>query len=158
MVNNSGTEVVPVEAAGGYVVKAVGDRIYVLMIFRRGCWDLPKGKIDPGETPAECAVREVAEETGAEDLAITRGAGMTVHKYRENGQSIIKTTWWFVMTTSSEEFTPETREQIEQVQWVDWDRARDIVGYENLRQHMDRLGSLVEEFKRELVKRDGATS
>src|SRR5436190_23606499 len=46
----------PVEAAGGLVYNENGD---VLMIFRKGKWDLPKGKLDDGEDIASCAVREV---------------------------------------------------------------------------------------------------
>lgn len=113
------------------------------MIFRRGVWDLPKGKIDPGETPAECALREVAEETGAEGLVILRGAGMTLHTYKENSQTIIKTTWWFIMSTKSDEFVPEAREQIEKVEWVPRHRAIEIVGYENLRQHLESLETVL---------------
>ena len=48
-------------AAGG-VVQNTNDEI--LMIFRRGKWDLPKGKLDEGETLEQCALREVKEETG----------------------------------------------------------------------------------------------
>lgn len=158
MVNNSDSELVPVEAAGGYVLRRVGERIYVLMIFRRGVWDLPKGKIDLGETPAQCAIREVAEETGAKGLTILRGAGMTLHKYLENDQPILKTTWWFAMTTSSDDFEPETREQIERVEWIEWEKAREIVGYENLRRHMDRFAYAIAELKSELNEEDGTGS
>ena len=42
----------------------VNDNDDLLFIYRRGKWDLPKGKIDPGESPEICAVREVKEETG----------------------------------------------------------------------------------------------
>ncbi len=50
-----------IQAAGGLVQNE--DKA-VLMMFRRGKWDLPKGKMDPGETPAQSALREVQEETG----------------------------------------------------------------------------------------------
>ena len=48
-------------AAGGLVFN---DKNELLMIFRRGKWDLPKGKLDEGEDIEDCAVREVKEETG----------------------------------------------------------------------------------------------
>jgi 8-oxo-dGTP pyrophosphatase MutT (NUDIX family) len=51
-----------IEAAGGMVLNTQGD---VLMIYRRGFWDLPKGKIDPGESTETCAIREVQEEDKA---------------------------------------------------------------------------------------------
>ena len=50
-----------IEAAGGLVVD---DAAKVLMIFRNGRWDLPKGKLEPGERIEDCAVREVSEECG----------------------------------------------------------------------------------------------
>ncbi len=48
-------------AAGGLVLNEKGE---VLFMFRKGKWDLPKGKLDPGETMDACALREVMEETG----------------------------------------------------------------------------------------------
>ena len=42
----------------------------LLMIFRRGKWDLPKGKLDKGETFERCAVREIEEETGFRNLKL----------------------------------------------------------------------------------------
>ena len=52
---------VKIIAAGGLVTNENNE---LLMIFRRGKWDLPKGKLDKGETIEECAIREVEEETG----------------------------------------------------------------------------------------------
>jgi 8-oxo-dGTP pyrophosphatase MutT (NUDIX family) len=50
-----------IKAGGGIVVNEQNE---VLLIYRRGKWDLPKGKLDDGETIEECALREVKEETG----------------------------------------------------------------------------------------------
>ena len=50
-----------IEAAGGIVKNKRGD---YLLIYRHDTWDLPKGKIDPGETPDEAALREVRENRG----------------------------------------------------------------------------------------------
>jgi len=136
---------IPIEAAGGYVVRNNGGVVELLLIFRRGVWDLPKGKTDFGETPAECALREVAEETGAEGLVILRGAGSTLHMYEEDGRRIVKTTWWFFMSTTSNHFVPEEREQIERVEWVAWPEACERVGYKNLLDHMAGLQSLLAE-------------
>ena len=61
-----------VEAAGGYVVRRTPKgNLKVLTIFRRGLWDLPKGKLDPGESPEKGAVREVSEEVGIKKKSIT---------------------------------------------------------------------------------------
>jgi 8-oxo-dGTP pyrophosphatase MutT (NUDIX family) len=55
-----------VRAAGGVPVRPGSDGIEVLVVHRAsyGDWTFPKGKCEPGETDEECALREVAEETG----------------------------------------------------------------------------------------------
>jgi len=56
-----------VVAAGGVVTNKKGK---VLFIYRNDKWDLPKGKLDKGETIEACAIREVEEETGVKGLKI----------------------------------------------------------------------------------------
>ena len=129
----------PVTAAGGYVVRRDGDEVLLLLIYRRGAWDLPKGKLDPGETVAECAVREVQEEVGIDELRIIGEAGTTVHGYPEDGRYLVKTTYWYFMETPERDFTPEEREGIEQVAWVPWAEAEGQLGYESLRRHTASL-------------------
>jgi len=51
------------------------------MIFRRGKWDLPKGKLDKGETLEQCAVREVREETGLKKIKLQSPLMTTYHTY-----------------------------------------------------------------------------
>jgi 8-oxo-dGTP pyrophosphatase MutT (NUDIX family) len=151
MTSSSTSDLTPIEAAGGLVLRRTERGTEVLMIHRRGVWDLPKGKPDRHETPAECARREVREETGAENLEIVRGAGMTLHTYEESGLRILKTTWWFIMTTSSTKFVPQATEQIERVDWVPWSEAREIVGYQNLRRHMEAIEPMIEGRDREVA-------
>ncbi|HEY0434268.1 MAG TPA: NUDIX domain-containing protein, partial [Chitinophagaceae bacterium] len=69
-----------VEAAGGLVRKADNS---ILMIFRRGRWDLPKGKLDEGESIENCAVREVGEETGLTAIRLIAPLCVTMHTYHE---------------------------------------------------------------------------
>ena len=54
-----------VQAAGGLVRNNKGK---MLFIFRKNKWDLPKGKVDKGETLENGAMREVEEETGVKKL------------------------------------------------------------------------------------------
>jgi len=132
-----------IEAAGGYVIRGDVPDIDLLMIFRRGKWDLPKGKFDAGETRAECALREVEEETGAEGLTILASAGSTKHGYVEKGRNVEKTTWWFLMHTTASSFMPQAEESIERVDWVPWAEARKRVGYESLRKHMKEVEKIL---------------
>ena len=104
-------------AAGGVVTNQKGD---VLMIYRYGRWDLPKGKQDPGETLSETALREVAEETGARGLQITGDQfATTYHTYRFQGNNVLKMTAWFHMTAEEGSLLkPQTEEGIEKTEWV----------------------------------------
>src|SRR5450755_2422165 len=76
-----------VKTGGGLVKNKAGE---VLLIFRRGKWDLPKGKLDDGETLEECAVREVREETGLKQVKIGKEINTTYHTYVEFGKHILK--------------------------------------------------------------------
>ncbi len=103
-------------AAGG-VVK--NEKNEVLMIFRLGSWDLPKGKIDEGESPEEAAVREIQEETGLNEVKLGELICYTYHTYDMKGKRILKKTWWYAMSTPEITLKPQTSEDIEQAIWVD---------------------------------------
>ena len=106
-----------IEAAGGLVLNQKDE---MLFIYRRGFWDLPKGKIDKGEDPPTAAVREVQEETGIQAVAITQTAGETWHSYKtKKGKRILKKTYWYLMETSETKLTPQKEEDIEIAEWID---------------------------------------
>ena len=105
--------------AGGGVV--VNEKNQVLFIYRRKKWDLPKGKLDPGEDIKACAIREVMEETGIRDLTIGNLIIVTTHSYEENGLNLQKETHWFEMkasTVDNSTLTPQLEEDIEKIEWV----------------------------------------
>ena len=106
-----------VQAAGG-VVKNEKDEI--LLIFRKGIWDLPKGKNDGNEIARECALREVKEETGLLKVKAVKKINTTYHTYHEFGKYILKETEWFDMkATSQQNLTPQLEEGIQKIEWVD---------------------------------------
>ena len=126
-----------IAAAGGYLVR-MNDRneLELLLIFRRGKWDLPKGKVDPGETVQEAGIREVEEEVGAKGLEIILTLNESHHTYPHKGRLVFKTTSWYVMTTTSDDLTPQAEEDIQKLEWVEWGNAGRLLGYESLKQHM----------------------
>ena len=79
MINKFKTKLPLVQAAGGLVRNKKGK---MLFIFRKNKWDLPKGKVDKGETFENGAIREVEEETGVKKLKLISFAGMTYHVFR----------------------------------------------------------------------------
>lgn len=103
------------EAAGGYVENAAGE---LLVFYRRGSWDMPKGKIDPGETPEQAAIREVQEETGLQNIRLGQFLAHTYHTYEEKDKRILKSTWWYRMQTNDTQLVPQTEEDIEAIHWV----------------------------------------
>ena len=112
-----------VPAAGGAVV----NQERLLCIYRRGSWDLPKGKIDDGESERAAALREVREETGLHQLEVTRELPTTYHTYRDGkGRRVLKPTYWFEMTTTQERLVPEAEEDIEEARWVPLDAIDEV--------------------------------
>src|SRR5699024_5084198 len=111
----------------------------VLLIFRKGLWDLPKGKKEKGEAIKVCARREVAEETGISLPAVSQFLMKTVHQYKRDGHLYVKETHWFKMTTSSNSFTPQLEEGITKVEWVDIQEAMKKVGYKNLEEVLQKV-------------------
>ncbi|MDZ7878164.1 MAG: NUDIX hydrolase [Saprospiraceae bacterium] len=105
-----------IEAAGGVVFNAKGE---VLLIYRLKTWDLPKGKIDKGETPEIAAVREIQEETGLDKVDLGDFICHTYHTYEHKGKRVLKKTHWFAMQTAEEKLTPQYSEDIELAEWRD---------------------------------------
>lgn len=104
-----------IEAAGGAVKNSEGK---LLLIHRRGKWDLPKGKIDKGETPEKAALREVEEECGVSGLKIVRTLSPTYHTYMEGEKLILKKTHWYEMSTDhAKKLIPQTEEGISKCEW-----------------------------------------
>lgn len=109
-------EMIVLEAGGGFVYTP---QHTILLIFRRGKWDLPKGKLDAGEIMEECALREVQEETGLQQVVIQTPLTTTWHTYHQDGQLILKESHWYLMQAPEEEaLTPQTDEDIEVCKWV----------------------------------------
>lgn len=105
-------------AGGGLVLNEKGE---LLMIYRRGKWDLPKGKLDEGETIEDCAVREVMEETGLTSVERGKLLEISHHEYfdRHVEEEVIKETHWFAMKAKGEqELIPQTEEDITDIKWV----------------------------------------
>ena len=104
-------------AAGGLVTNPKGQ---ILWIYRRGFWDLPKGKLDEGETIQTCALREVAEETGIKDIRLHELLKFTNHIYFDKylNQEVVKRTYWFHMTIpTTQSGVPQITEDIEKIEW-----------------------------------------
>lgn len=104
-----------VVAAGGVVTNREGK---VLFIYRNDKWDLPKGKVEKGESLEEAAIREVEEETGVQGLRIENFLRATYHIFKRNGKYKLKEVHWYSMSTSYKgDLVGNMDEGIEKVKW-----------------------------------------
>lgn len=112
-----------IEAAGGLVQNSKGE---VLLMYRRGSWDMPKGKIEENEDRESAAIREVQEETGLMELELGDLITFsdyqnlaTYHTYHYKGQIAMKIAYWYNMKyIGTSEPIPQTEEDIEKIKWV----------------------------------------
>jgi len=128
-----------IEAAGGLVFNKDGD---ILMIFRNGKWDLPKGKLEIGESVEECAIREVEEECGISGLIIENKIKDTYHTYVLERENILKKIYWYKMRTNFDgELVPQIEEGITKVSWVGKDQISEKLtnSYGNISDVLNRI-------------------
>ena len=133
-----------IEAAGGLVKNKNNE---LLFIRRMGKWDLPKGKIEKGESLEQAALREVEEETGLKELILEEFLNNTFHIYTErNGEKILKTTYWFKMTyVGNSQPIPQKEEGISEVSFKNEEMINNEVmrmTFENIRLILDDYWNL----------------
>lgn len=132
-----------IEAAGG-IVEAKGK---LLMIYRRKMWDIPKGKLDKGETIEECAVREVEEETGVK-VRIDKKIDAVWHTYTTKRKYILKKTHWYAMQcVDDSKMAPQKDEGIKKVEWMDMEQVRKALhgSYRSIRYVMQEYTKMMKE-------------
>jgi ADP-ribose pyrophosphatase YjhB (NUDIX family) len=113
-------KLVLIKAAGG-LVHTEDDKL--LLIFRRGKWDLPKGKLDDNESLEACAVREVKEETALTEVEIEKPLCITYHTYHQDGKHILKESHWYLMKAQKQaSLIPQLEEDIQKCEWVSIDQ------------------------------------
>lgn len=115
-----------IEAAGGLVKN---EKNAILMIYRFDKWDLPKGKMENGETKEFTAIREVEEECGVGDLRIIKPLNDTYHIYFDkDGNPVLKISHWYEMAAkNSKQLTPQIEEGITMVRFIEQEQMEEIM-------------------------------
>jgi 8-oxo-dGTP pyrophosphatase MutT (NUDIX family) len=125
-----------IEAAGGLIMNEENE---FLFIFRRGHWDLPKGKIEKNELKKQAAIREVMEETGIKGVTITHKLLVSYHTFKtKTGQAILKKTHWYFMKAPRQKLKPQRTEAITKAIWMgldDFEKCKPVYG--NILQTID---------------------
>lgn len=116
-----------VPAAGGVVRN---NEQQILLIFRNGKWDLPKGKVEKHEAIDDAAIREVEEECGISNIQLGSQLKTTYHIYPlKSGTLVLKPTYWYNMKHSgSESFSPQLEEGITAVEYKSVDDLQEVYG------------------------------
>ncbi len=122
-----------VEAGGGLVYNSKKE---ILFIYRNSKWDLPKGKVEKGETHEEAAVRETVEETGVKNLEVRKFITKTYHIFKRNDKFKLKITYWYEMFSDyTGPLIPEPSEGIKKVRWKNFEKSQKALqgSYENIK-------------------------
>lgn len=130
-----------IQAAGGIVRNPKDDYLF---IYRLGKWDLPKGKMEKGESREESAIREIEEECSLTNLELKRFLMPTFHIYFLK-EYIIKETFWFEVYYNGVELPlPQTEEGIESVEWKKESEIPQLLenSYPNIKLLMDNYLNL----------------
>jgi len=113
-----------ITAAGGIVKNKDNE---ILFIYRKGKWDLPKGKIKKNEKIEKGAVREVCEETGIKKVKIVKFFDTTYHLIKSQNEFYLKETHWFKMKSNyTGTLKPQKSEGILSVGWKKIKEAKEI--------------------------------
>ena len=111
-------------AAGGIVMSP---QKRLLFIYRLGYWDLPKGKVEKGETVKSAAKREIMEETGIDGITNVGEICRTWHTYTETGKNILKETSWYAFSAKTESpLIPQEQESITEAKWIEINNLDEI--------------------------------
>ena len=130
---------VEVWAAGGVLWRAVDDQVELLLVHRdhRSDWSFPKGKLDPDETLLDCALREVAEETG---LHCEAGDPLPLVEYRDGRDRNKAVAYWLMVVTEGR-FEPN--DEVDACAWFDPASARSTLTYGRDRKLVDEVEALI---------------
>jgi 8-oxo-dGTP pyrophosphatase MutT (NUDIX family) len=137
----------PIEetSAGGVVFRRTPENgtLYLLIRDSYRNWGFPKGHLEPGEERADAARREVAEETGLEDLAIRGPVQEIDWFFRFRGRLIHKTCAFYLMESAAGDASPQRDEGITACRWLSLEEAMRSVSYANAREVLRAAGQLV---------------
>ena len=128
-------------AAGGIIIDESSDSRRVLLVHRPRYddWSFPKGKLDPGETIEEAALREVKEETGLKCRIIRKLAvGRYLYRTRHKGRLKPKAVHYFLMERLNRRIKVPG-DEVDLAEWVELDEASRKLTYTQDKELLDLL-------------------
>jgi 8-oxo-dGTP pyrophosphatase MutT (NUDIX family) len=132
-------------SAGGVLVKRIKGRPHLAAIRPQGkpagLWALPKGNLDPGEGPAQTAVREVREETGVGGTVVEKLGDVKYTYTRRNGVRVFKVVSFYLLTAGRGrigDIDERMRIEVAEARWLPLDEALRLLAYGGERQMAQR--------------------
>jgi 8-oxo-dGTP pyrophosphatase MutT (NUDIX family) len=123
-------------SAGGVLVKRIRGVPHLAAIRpqgkKEGVWALPKGNLDPGETPAETAVREVWEETGVSGRLVEKLGDVKYTYTRRDGTRVFKVVSFYLLTAGRGrlgEIEERMRIEVAEARWLPLEDAPRLLAY-----------------------------
>ncbi len=117
-----------------------GQRRFLLIHQQKGHWAFPKGHADPGETPMQTALRELAEETGIGSIELL-GDERFVERYafiNKKGKHVDKTVTFFIGRVSDPAVTVQP-EEVQDFAWLDAEQVRGRLTFPEARELFGRV-------------------
>jgi 8-oxo-dGTP pyrophosphatase MutT (NUDIX family) len=139
-------------SAGGVLVRRLRGRWFFAAVRPTGrkqaVWALPKGLVDPGETPAETALREASEETGVAGRLDEKLGDVRYVYTRRNGERVFKVVSFYLLRYRRGrigELPPGMEIEVEEARWLPLDDARKLLAYGGERDMAERARVLLAE-------------
>lgn len=128
-------------SSGGVVFRRNGEGLaYLLIRDPYDNWGLPKGHIEGDESPVDAAVREVAEETGLNDITVIAELPTIDWYFRDRGRLVHKICHFYLVESIRGEPVPQLDEGISACVWRSFDHALETVTYDNAREVLRAAG------------------
>jgi 8-oxo-dGTP pyrophosphatase MutT (NUDIX family) len=144
-------------SAGGIVYRlsgpggSAGRPMFLLIRDSYRNWGFPKGHLEAGEGPERAALREVAEETGLDGLAVHATLETIDWYFRFRGRLIHKICHFYLMRTEAARTCPQRAEGITACRWAPFEEAIELVSYANAREVLRRAHEEVQRRLRSAV-------
>ena len=122
-------------SAGGLVVRRMRGRPYIAAVRVKAgtVLALPKGHIEPGETGAETALREVREETGIDSRLVEKLDDIR-YWYTRDGARVLKVVSFFLLAYRSGSLRDYQREEVDGAEWIPLEEAPERLAYRGEKQ------------------------